>query len=102
MGVLTAMLVVFSQLFFFEAASYAKKEIKTEKQENQPGDELTITLPSFSQPSSVNVELHQKSFCLFEILFEKSNEERNAHPVPLLVGKFFQTLFRVIISPNAP
>lgn len=105
MGVITAMVMVFSQLFFFQAAKYAKKDVKTEKheQQNDNDDDGYISLPSFSQPtSSAHVSLNHKPFCLFEILFETSKEENDTHSVPLSLGKFLQTLFRVTISPNAP
>lgn len=104
MGVLTALVVVFSQLFYFQTARYAKKEIKTEKQEKQQdhGDEANVSLPSFSQPSSAHVEANQEPCCLLEILFEKSKEEDRTNRLPFSFSKFFQTLFRVIIAPNAP
>ncbi len=104
MGVLTAFVVVFSQLFFFQSARYTKKEIKTEKQEKQQdnNDEASVTLPSFSQPSSAHVEANHASCCLFEILFEKSKEADNTDRLPFSFSKFFQTLFKVIIAPNAP
>lgn len=105
MGVITALAMVFSQLFYFQGAQLAKKEIKTEKQESQQNDndDSYISLPSFSQPtSSVHVELNQKPVCLFEIFFGKRTEENNEHDVPLSLGKLFQTLFRVTIAPNAP
>lgn len=105
MGVITAFVMVFSQVFYFQPSSFAKKEIKTEKQEKQQDDknDSYISLPSFSQPtSSVHVELDQKPLCLFEIFFGKGTEENSEHDIPLSLGKFFQTLFRVIIAPNAP
>jgi H+/gluconate symporter-like permease len=104
MGVITALVMVCSQLFFFEVAKYTKKDVKTEKHEQQhEEDESYISLPSFSQPtSSAHVSLSHKPFCLFEILFENNKEEVDTHTIPLSLGKFLQTLFRVTISPNAP
>ncbi|HEY8938418.1 MAG TPA: hypothetical protein VIM65_24530 [Cyclobacteriaceae bacterium] len=103
MGLITALVVIFSQVFFFEAARYSKKEVKTEKQEKQKNaDDSCISLPSFSQPTSAHVEINTKPFCLFEILFEENEQPEVSQSVPLSLGKFFQTLFRVIISPNAP
>jgi hypothetical protein len=104
-GVLTAMMVVCSQLFFFQAPRPLKKEIKTEKTDQQSSSERDdiISLPSFSQPTSAaHVEMNIRSFCLFEILFEENEEEASVHSLPLSFGKLLQTLFRVTISPNAP
>jgi hypothetical protein len=102
-GIVTALVIVFSQLFFFQVSNYNKKDVKTEKQQEQQSDESYISLPSVSQPSSsLLVEGIQKSACLFEIVFEENEEEPEPSDVPLSLSKFFHTLFRVIISPNAP
>lgn len=104
-GVLTALIIVVSQLFYFETAHTCKKEIKTEQQQDdqsQSGDEAYITLPSSTLPSSTHVEFNQEAFCLFEILFEEENTEEHDFNVSLPLSKFFQTLFGAIISPNAP
>src|SRR5687768_9142509 len=99
MGVLTALVVVCSQLFFFQTARYVKKEIKTEKHEKQQdSDDLNVTLPSFSQPSSAHVEANQESCCLFQILFEKSKGEDHSDQLSFSFSKLFKTLFRVIIA----
>jgi hypothetical protein len=103
-GILTALVIVVSQLFYFETAHVAKKEIKTEQQQqdDQSGDEAYITLPSSTLPSSTHVEFGQEIFYLFDILFEEEKIEEHDFNVSLPLSKFFQTLFGTIISPNAP
>lgn len=102
-GILTALIIVVSQLFYFETAHACKKEIKTEQQQgDQSGDDAYITLPSSTLPSSTHVQFNQEAFCLFEILFEEENTEERDFNVSLPLSKFFQTLFGAIISPNAP
>ena len=104
-GVLTALIIVVSQLFYFEQAHTCKKEIKTEQQQrdqSQSDDGAYITLPSSTLPSSTHVEFNQEAFCLFEILFEEEKTEEHDFNVSLPLSKFFQTLFGAIISPNAP
>jgi hypothetical protein len=102
-GILTALVIVVSQLFYFETAHVAKKEIKTEQQQDdQSGDEAYITLPSSTLPSSTHVEFGQEIFYLFEVLFEEEKVEEHDFNVSLPLSKFFQTLFGTIISPNAP
>lgn len=104
-GVLTALIIVVSQLFYFEQAHTCKKEIKTEQQQgdqSQSDDGTYITLPSSTLPSSTHVEFNQEAFCLFEILFEEEKTEEHDFNVSLPLSKFFQTLFGAIISPNAP
>lgn len=104
-GVLTALIIVVSQLFYFEQAHTCKKEIKAEQQQSdqsQSDDGAYITLPSSTLPSSTHVEFNQEAFCLFEILFEEEKTEEHDFNVSLPLSKFFQTLFGAIISPNAP
>ena len=106
-GVITALVIVFSQVFYFQAPAYAKKDVKTghEKKEKQSekNDKQFISLPSISQPTaSTNVEADHESAFLLEILFEDKAEPADHAEVPRSLGKFFHTLFRVIISPNAP
>lgn len=106
-GVFTALIIVFSQLFYFQGASFCKKEINTEqapeKDTSSSGEESYISLPQGSLPSaSTQVELNQESVCILEINFKEKTEEYLSTSVATLTGKFFQTLFRAIISPNAP
>ena len=104
-GVLTALVIVIMQVFYFQTAGHPiKKEINTDQQqEEHSGDEAYISLPSSTLPSAaVHVELQQESFYLFEILFNDEQVEEKDCSISTLPGKLFQTLFRVIISPNAP
>ncbi len=100
-GILTAMVIVLSQLFWFQAATFTKKVAETEQKSDaakETTQEAQISLPSSS--NTVVVE-HDFSF-IHEILFEKENSPEVSKSVLLTAGKFFQTLFRAIISPNAP
>lgn len=102
-GILTALAIVISQLFYFEVAGQTKAEVKTEQQEDQSdaGDEAYITLPSSTLPSSFHIELDQ-SFCLLEILCEEEEDAEQPRPFSLSITSFFQNLFGATISPNAP
>jgi hypothetical protein len=51
--------------------------------------------------SSGHIEVGQETICLFEI-FEKTESDEAEAFITLPVSKFFVTLFRAIISPNAP
>lgn len=104
LGVLTALAVVLSQLFFFHVP--AEHKVKKEHQEaatDSSGDDAAYyTLPSSTLPSSAHVEVNQETFCLFEILFEEEDVETEASTVTLPVSHYLQTLLGAIISPNAP
>lgn len=104
-GVFTALVIVLSQFFFFQEAGDTKKLVKTEKQEQKSKTEkkACISLPSFSQSASAHAEVNQKSsLYLFDIFFGDVKKEDRSAEIPVFVGKFFRTLFRVFISPNAP
>jgi len=101
-GILTALVVVISQLFYFQTTAHSKKEVKTEQQQSEDsGDEAYITLPSSTLPSSVHIELEQ-SFCLLVIFSEEEEVEDQTINFTPPVSQFFQTLLGAIISPNAP
>lgn len=103
-GILTALMIIVSQMFYFETAIPSKKEVKTDQQDDQSSDSETyFTLPSSTLPSSsTQVEFQQQSFCLFEIIFPQREVLQHDFSISLPLGKFFQALLHTIISPNAP
>ena len=105
-GIITALAIVVSQFFYFEKPEPLKKEVKTEQHQDSSSDNQSdayITLPSSTLPSSTtHPEFQQQSFCLFEIIFPEKEVEQHDFSISIPLGKFFQTLFGTIISPNAP
>lgn len=102
-GILAAIAIIFSQLFYYQSIEHNKKEVKSEQQQDQStDDEALFVVPSTSMPSSANVELHHKSFPLLEIIFEDEEAEVGHEQTSFRLDSFLQTLFEVIISPNAP
>ena len=101
LGILTAVAIVISQLFYFHAPADTKKEIKQEQQDNH-SDEAFFTQPSTTVTSSAHVEPLQENFCLFEIILESENNADRTRDFGRPVHSFFQILFGTIISPNAP
>ena len=105
-GIATAAVIIFSQLFYFQAANYCQEKAETEQHDHdqkKDGTESYISIPSSSISSSSHIEITQdlSSFVL-EILFEGDSKEEEVTRISLPVNRFFQTLFRFIISPNAP
>ena len=104
-GVLTALVVVFSQLFLYQGADFCKKEeIRTEKQnqESSEDQETFISLPSSTILSSFHKEVSHEAAVLFEISFNEEKPLFCSPEVAFSLGKYFHTLFHIIISPNAP
>jgi hypothetical protein len=101
-GSLLAVMIVCIQFFHF-SHNISKSEVKTEQQESSPSADIPlVSMASYSIPSPVHVTINLDAYCLFEILFEQSTESDASAEAPLYPEKLFITLFRVIISPNAP
>lgn len=102
-GIATAGVIVFSQLFYFQAATYCQNKAETEQQAQKAGTEETyISIPSSTISSTSHIEINQDISFVLEILLEDDSEEEAPAKIALPVNKFFQTLFRFIVSPNAP
>jgi hypothetical protein len=108
-GLLTAVVILFSQLFYVQNTGLTKKEVKTEQTEDQdsqdqetPEDLVITSTPSISIPIASTIEVEKEQSFIFEILFEHEITFPNKVEISRSLGKFFQHMFRVIISPNAP
>jgi hypothetical protein len=102
-GIATAGLIVFSQLFYFQAATYCQKKAETQQHDQKKtGTETYISIPSSTISSTSHIEIHQDISFVLEILFKQEAEEETTPKIALPVNRFFQTLFRFIVSPNAP
>ena len=102
-GIAVALAIICSQLFYSQSIALQKKETKTEQhQQENSDDQVYITVPSTSLPSSAHTELNPNVFYLFEILFEESASDVPALILAIPLGEFFRTIFGLIISPNAP
>jgi hypothetical protein len=106
LGLATALLVVFSQLFFYQGAELCKKEVKIEKKESSESqdskNESIVSLPSFTVQAACSVHLSHEAVLLFEIFSSENKRTVISHDIPVALGKYFLTLFRIIIAPNAP
>src|SRR5687768_15227713 len=102
-GIATAAVIVFSQLFYFQAATYCQEKADTEQHdEKKDAAESYISIPSSTISSTSHIELNQDLSFVLEILFESESEAETGNEFTLPVNDLFQTLFRFTISPNAP
>jgi hypothetical protein len=108
-GIAAACLIVFSQLFYFQAATYCQKEADTQHQKHSPvketgkdaGHETYIAIPSNTIASVSNIQISDGLSFVLETLLEPK-EEQVVVEAPLLTNRLFHALFRFIIAPNAP
>jgi hypothetical protein len=102
-GIITAAIIVFSQLFYFQAANYCQEKASTEQHTKKTdAPETYFSIPSSTISCTPHIEIDQDISFVLETLLDLKSEETSAPAISLPVNKFFQTLFRVIISPNAP
>ena len=103
-GLATAGVIVFSQLFYFQAANYCQEKATTKQHEQKQKDapESYISIPSSTISSAPHIEINQDLQFVLETLLKSESDEILIPTISLPVSKFFETLFRVIISPNAP
>jgi hypothetical protein len=103
-GILTAAVIVVTQLFCFELSGAVDQEIKTEQQSQSTSDQepVFVSVLSYSMPSSVHILPGMEFTFIEELLLDSGNT--TVVPTTLLqgAGKLFKALFSVIISPNAP
>ncbi|HEX8039186.1 MAG TPA: hypothetical protein VF490_08530 [Chryseosolibacter sp.] len=104
-GSILALAIAFSQYLTPDCMPSAEK-VKTEKsgKADHAGDHTAsyFSLPSFSLPTPVDVQANLSSYCLFEILLEEDIDENRGEENLFYPDRLFETMFRVIISPNAP
>src|SRR6478735_9075223 len=101
-GIATAGVIIFSQLFYFQAANYCQEKAAIEQHEHEQkkdGAESYISIPSSSISSSSHIEITQDLSFVLETLFEHESKEEEVTRISFPVNRFFQTLFRFIISP---
>jgi len=98
-GVGVALAIMVSQLFFFEQTDRPADPVDTEQSEGA----AVISMPSVTLPSSSSaVETNQGFSFILEILFDDPEQQAQAVPLTRVFDKLLHTLFRVVISPNAP
>jgi hypothetical protein len=98
LGVLLAVAILCSNIF--PGHAHPKKEgVKTEQ---SPKSEVVVfSAPTLSPPSVFHVTLSLDIFCLFDVTNDTTYETAEVSD-SIDAPKLFLTLFRVIISPNAP
>lgn len=108
-GLLAAVVIILSQsLAFEEPAKTIKEKIKKESAAKTDGQSTdnnnvsTLTISTTSFPAAAQINFFQDAFCLFEILFSNEDASTDSLPIAVPLSKFYSTLLRVFISPNAP
>lgn len=103
LGCLLAAAMIAAQLFVLTPVIEEEKNVASTEQTSDQEETQTIAIASFSIPTPIHVEMKLDSHVLFEILFQNKKEQPPAISETVVSAqKLLVTLFRVIISPNAP
>lgn len=102
LGLLIACAVVCSNVFQFENHGQVKIETKADKKKEEQKQRAEISAPTLSLPSTFIVHLNLETYCLFEISAEDRSDRSFVCDFSFHPQRYLLTLFRVIISPNAP
>lgn len=100
-GCLLAMAIVCSQVYSAQLKFSAAAEQSSDSSSDD-SEKASFSMATFSLPAPVSVQINLDPHCLFEITFEDVKEETPHTTLPSVEEKLLITLFRVIISPNAP
>ena len=97
-GICAVLVILLSQSFYQVASPVAKD--KAEKSKDKK--EIAIHAPSDVAAQGQAVELNSTQPAVVEELVFEDYKNTNAVFIQRIATNFFKTLFRVIISPNAP
>ena len=103
-GILAAVIILFSQAFQKETCQLLSK-IKSQKTEKTAEAEKKVIMatPVDAVTSGITVEVEDANASLIrEIVHDENTTSKQAIVGKTLVTNFFKTLFRVVISPQAP
>jgi hypothetical protein len=106
-GLIAAIVIILSQSFSLKPVQakkhqHAVTQANNEKSNESSSDTSVQTIAATSFPASAQLNFFQEAICLFEVIFSSKTSFSPDDSVDLPLGKFFSTIFRVIISPNAP
>ncbi len=101
-GIMSVVVIVLSQVFY-EPIEPLQKKIATEQSaDEQSADEATITAPSDIVSHGNAVAFNHPPAGVNEKLAATEIRKQSLTVIKKAFVSFFNTLFRVIISPNAP
>lgn len=103
-GLLAAVVILVSQGFYFDYVGKIEGKVKTEKTSDADEDSHESVIKMSQQALSSGVEISIQSVLHFigEIYTDDSVEVPSVSQNFKGLTSYFQTLFRLIISPNAP
>ena len=100
-GLLLAAALICSHILNVETGTIEGKA-KTEQGEQSPENYSFVSAPTITPPAAAQIHQNLVAQFLFEIALPQSEEHIITPDTQVKPGKLLLTLFRAIISPNAP
>ena len=97
-GILAAVVIVFSQSYYQQADLAKKKDSDTKTK----SEKVVISTPSDAVTSNTVLKLNNNTTPELQPAFSTKEAKSFVKVESRVFVNFFRTLFRVIISPNAP
>lgn len=101
-GLLLTVAIVCSNVLLLSQKFHQVAEVKSEKAQDEKEIVALTAAPTTTPPSSFHVQMKVEAHCLFEVILDNERNEEFISEFAFHPGKLVLTLFRVIISPNAP
>ena len=101
-GVLAAVVILFTQSFCFDYAESAESKVKTEQSDTTDEERTVLKIGSEAVAQVAQVSLQNVLHFISNIYLDNSQQSHIEYSPQPLFNAYFHALFRLIISPNAP
>ncbi len=101
-GLVAALTILFSQSFYYSLSSVQEKVAVAKKSADDQEKEIKISSSNDLLSTVAQLNITPTDFSVIEILLNDSVDFSSLRPETADFNTFFRTLFRQIISPNAP
>ena len=101
LGILAAIAILFTQGFYYDYLAEVNDHASIEFTDGQSGHVPVLKITHDAIPSVAEISINQALNFISDIVFSDEVAENDA-PKTLRLDRYFENLFNLIISPNAP
>jgi hypothetical protein len=106
-GLIAALVIILTQSISIDPSSGKQNtphpSETTSHEESKSSSDFSIqTISATSFPATAQINFFQEASCLFEIIFTTNVPSSEMDNIEIPINKFYSTILRVFISPNAP
>ncbi len=101
LGILAAIAILFTQGFYYDYLAEANDNTSIELTDGQDENAPVLQITHDAIPSVAEISINQTLNFISDIVFSDEVAENDV-PKTLRLDRYFENLFNLIISPNAP